>query len=214
MRPISATFDLSDHADLSLVQYGSSVAVKLTGTGTLDATLQNPGVSPPRLAVTLTKDANLRGSFDLEATSSLTMSGADGAKHVNSVTDTLKAAMAVIDTNVVGSGTFVLTEGFIRAGHGPSRIEFGGFVSGGQTIDISGGISTDISRVTIDNPKQFHAKIDLQDLSLADFVGLAQADSWSYRNDLLTIKNAGGQVVDKFHVSAMPPAACMACRCP
>jgi hypothetical protein len=42
--------------------------------------------------------------------------------------------------------------------------------------------------------------VDLHDRSLVDLVDLAKADSWSYRNDILAIKNACGRVIDRVHV--------------
>jgi hypothetical protein len=48
--------------------------------------------------------------------------------------------------------------------------------------------------------------VDLHAVSLADLVGLANADSWSYRHDILSISNAYGQAIDKLRVvsDAMP----------
>ena len=74
-------------------------------------------------------------------------------------------------------------------------------------MDVTGHIfifdpylSTDAT-VKIDDPRQFHGTVDLHnDLSFADLVGLAQADSWSYKNDLLSIKTACGEVIDRLHV--------------
>lgn len=92
---------------------------------------------------------------------------------------TAAGGISNVTANLSGSGNY---------------LEFGGFVSGDETVDIFG------SSVVIDEPKEFHGTVDLHDSSLADLVGLAQADSWSYANDLLTMTNHGGHVVDTLHV--------------
>ena len=83
----------------------------------------------------------------------------------------------------------------------PSTLEFGGSVSGGQTVDLTGAKINDFI-VQVDDPNRFNATIDLHDFSMADLVGLAHADSWSYNNDMLSIKTTSGKVcsLDKFHI--------------
>lgn len=46
----------------------------------------------------------------------------------------------------------------------------------------------------------FLGTVDLHDFSLADLVGLAHAHSWSYQNDMLSIKNLSGKVIDRLHI--------------
>jgi hypothetical protein len=108
---------------------------------------------------------------------------------------------------VIGKGAFNVTAGFMRVLQVPGRIQFGGFVSGGETVSISGSpnpaasnTTNAISSVVIEQPREFFATVDLHDFSLADLVGLAQSDSWSYKNDLLSIKAANGKVIDRLHV--------------
>ncbi len=119
----------------------------------------------------------------------------------NNGADTFDGTTAVIDTKVVGSGMF-----FVNYGPDDSTgsLEFGGFVSRGQTIDLTGGSEFPFpiitSKLTVDDPSQFHATVDLHDYSLADFVGLAKADNWSYKNDILKIRDACGQVIDRIHI--------------
>jgi hypothetical protein len=102
----------------------------------------------------------------------------------------------VIGADVVSNGTFnvgAVVPLAVTAVSG--RLTFGGSGSGGETVSVSGAkppmppFPAAVSSVTIDQPKDFHGTVDLHDLSLADLVGLAQADSWSYKNDLLSIKS-------------------------
>jgi hypothetical protein len=80
-------------------------------------------------------------------------------------------------------------------------MEFAGSVGRGQTIDLS-----DNAGLTIDHPDKFHASIMLENgwgpgIGAPNIVlaGI-QGDSWTYRNDLLTIRS-GGHVVDRFRIS-------------
>jgi len=70
----------------------------------------------------------------------------------------------------------------------------------GTKIITPGGPFDAEASLKIDHPEDFHGTIDLHNVSLADLVGLAEADSWSFRNDMLSIKNACGTVIDKLHV--------------
>lgn len=201
----TATLNLSQHADLSLVSSGQgSVVVNVTGNDTLNAVVPEAGtMGPPSLTVDLAGHARMTGSFYVNTAARLTISGAKDATYIHNASDTLTGASAIVDTELVGSGAFILSEGFDRAGFAPSKLEFGGFVSAGQTIDITGGLTENIpqvSQLTVDAPQQFHATTDLHDFSLVDLEELAQADSWSYKNDLLSIQGARGRVLDQFHV--------------
>jgi hypothetical protein len=111
---------------------------------------------------------------------------------------------ASFGVDVVGSGEFsVGTTGFSSTVI-PGHLEFAHFVSRGESVSLRGAQGTlpfpAVSTVTIDDPKAFHATLHLSDFSLADLVGLAQADSWCYAHDLLSIRNAGGQVIDRVHI--------------
>jgi hypothetical protein len=207
-----ATLNLSKHADMNLeLGPGSQVVANVDGHDTLNVTLNGSGFMA-QLAATLTENlgahSNLAGSFNATF-SSLTISGAEHTRYHNNGTDTLTAGRVAIDVDVVGSGTFVLGPGSTRVTDVGSKLEFGGLVAGGQTVQVSGGPSfggpsfagdAGISTLQIDEPRQFHGTVDLHDFGLTDLVGLAQADSWSYTNDMLSIFNGCGKVLDTLHI--------------
>jgi len=109
----------------------------------------------------------------------------------------LEGSTATINAKVGGHGVFDV-----------SNITFGGAVGSGQTVDWELG-----GTITIDDPAAFKATIAYpnytvpfegpfaEDLAL---VGLTQAAGWSFKNDLLSITNASGKVIDKLHIDGGP----------
>ena len=104
------------------------------------------------------------------------------------------------------AGTGVFDDGIAHFGPSPSAaaggfLEFGGRVSGEQTINVEGSGGAPIgSRLVVDQPHEFHASVHLFFASSVDLVDLAEADHWSYANDVLSISNVGGKVIDQLHV--------------
>ena len=65
----------------------------------------------------------------------------------------------------------------------------GGSVAAGENIGAFGG------EVTIERPHLFSGQVELGSNGLVDLIGLAQADSYSFRQDLLSIYSSG-KVID------------------
>jgi hypothetical protein len=204
----AVTLNLSHHAQASLRAPGPGfggkpvATVNVVGNDTLDVT----GSSD--LTINLADHAKLSGSFGLSFGSTMTILGGEHAKYVNNGADTLFGAHVQVNADVVGSGTFSLSPTLFASPHSlvGSSLEFGRFVSRGQIVNVAGGTApavpfvSAISSLRIDHPSEFHGTIDLHDLSLADLVGLAKADSWGYKNDMLSIFNGCGRLVDKIPV--------------
>jgi hypothetical protein len=207
---VSVTLDLSD-ARVNLTEQPhridpTTVTANLSGkTDTLDATLNSAGnsalLSFSKLAVNLADNTDLLGSYRIDARSIANIIGGEQSWFINNTTDTLTGGFFNIFTDVRGTGTFDL-----KTGNGlPSFLQFGGFVSSGQTVDITGATGS-ISSVLIDQPKDFQGKVVLHDFSLARLAGIAQADSWSFKHDLLSIKAAGGKRIDTLQVVSDAPS--------
>jgi hypothetical protein len=209
----SATLNLSHAARVDLfLSSGTQVVANVSGVvDTINASVAGIVSRPAGGALTVNLDHAILfgsfniGSFPIGPTSggSVTITSENRpALFINNATDTVSGGSADIDVDVVGKGTFNVTSGFMRVQPVPGRIQFGGFVSGGETVSVSGFVSTPPgpSSVVIEQPREFFATVDLHDFSLADLVGLARADSWSYKNDLLSIKAANGKVIDRLHV--------------
>jgi hypothetical protein len=210
----SVGLNLSNNAEANLVVRASSpfsgrppgdVIANLTGNNTLNAVVEgDPRTLPGKLSVTLlTPNTNLHGSFFLSLAASLTISGSQDAQYVHNGTDTiLSSAKESVDTKVVGSGTFLLQGSFQFGG---AQLQFGGFVAEEQSVDFNGSAAGG-SLLTVSDPSDFHATVDFHQNGQVDLVGLAQADSWNYTNDLLTIRGPRGNAIDTLHVLNEAPS--------
>jgi hypothetical protein len=205
------TLNMSSGAQVSVIDTESSDAVvaNIQGHGTLGVDVDVAPVefrSGAPVTVNLADHATVDGTFHMQLTG-LTISGGDHAKFINDGATVLKGAGAVIGVDVGGTGTFDVGSAlphpspqFIASG----SLEFAGRVSSGQIITVSGASISVVptARLLIDRPDEFHGKINLQNSSRTDLVGLARADHWSYANDLLSISNAGGKVIDTLRVAS------------
>jgi hypothetical protein len=206
----TVTLNLTRHAQVSLsapsfdfppfVPPAGQAIANIRGADTLN---WQGGVSSS-LTVNLEDHAALTGSFSTGFRGSVVIAGGEHSRFINDGTSSLSGSTVTVDTDVVGHGTFVVrSSAFVTPGNSQAGfLEFGGLVSRGQAVDLTGGQPdlVRIATVKIDDPKDFHGTVDLHNLSLADLVGLAEADRWTYHNDMLSIFNACGRVVDKLHV--------------
>jgi hypothetical protein len=180
------TLNLSHHADVTLTGSGPITAT-IKGTDTLNLNDDNTTIA----TVNLASHAHLFGNFRMNG-GSLTIAGAEHSRFVNNGADFIVGGRAVIDADVVGSGAFTVTSVGTPLHHFLGFLEFGGLVTSGQSVSLDGS-----SSVRIDQPREFHGTV--QGFGLIDLVGLAHADSWCYKNDMLSIFNAQGRVVDRLH---------------
>jgi probable HAF family extracellular repeat protein len=209
-----ATLNLSHHTRLALendpsVPVLSNAVVNVSGADSLHVISKPPN---PSLALSVTVNlihhARLLANFEMTY-GSLTISGNHHTEYVNKGTNILLGNNATINTDVDGSGSFQVSSAQVSAGSAADgRLEFNGSVSKDQTVQLLGHnfshdgaiVAGGAARLQVDRPIAFHGTVDLQDLSLVDLVGLAKADSWSYKNDMLSIFNSHGKVVDRLHV--------------
>jgi probable HAF family extracellular repeat protein len=209
----SATLNLSHQADVTLENGAAtlgpaSAIINVAGCDTLDlisTTQTSPAYGDPlSVTVNLASEATLNGTFDLGYGSSLTVTGDGHARFINAGTDTLAGADASIETGVYGSGSFNLTvAGVSPTAASGGHLTFTSFVSKDQVIDVTGDVVAQVARpseVDIAAPQDFHGILDLHDFSLVNLAGLARADAWSFKNDMLTIFGGCGQVADRVHV--------------
>jgi hypothetical protein len=198
---VGATFNLSNYGVLNLAaQPAGSPVVNVDGTDTLNVTTFG-GAVPYTVDVNLAPNANLFGTFDLKTFVGATITGGAGAQYHCTATDIIRGANMVVDADVVGSGTFIVGAGPSRGFPRASTLEFGGSVAAGEHVDVSGTQFGLVSTLKIDHPTEFHATVALHNTSLIDLVGLAQANSWSYANEVLSINDAGGKVIDTLKVA-------------
>jgi hypothetical protein len=170
----------AQNSAVHIAPYYGSIKVNLSGVDTISAV---PGTDSPG-----------SGHFHLNAgalaigtiASKTSIDGDPGSHWMNNGTSTLAGIANKIGVDVIGSGTIAIT-GKTR-GHPlapdaltfPRNLEFMHSVGSGQSV-MNGGM------VQIDDPAAFHGSVTMtSDTSAIDLIGLADADSYSYRNDMLT----------------------------
>ena len=118
-----------------------------------------------------------------------------------------------VNANVVGSGSFSVTNTGMRGTVAPvlnsiARMEFAGSVGAKQIV-------ADSALLVLDKPNQFagHVLLSVRDGgTLAnplfpaeiDLIGLANADSYTYKNDMLSIYS-GKSVIDRLRLTDATP---------
>ncbi len=94
---------------------------------------------------------------------------------------------------VAGTGGFIVSAG---------NLTFGTSVASTQTVDISGFVGVaDQGKVTVEDPARFQALVNLHaGAGEIDLIGLAQADSYTYQRDMLTIYS-GNKIIDTLRLT-------------
>jgi hypothetical protein len=182
--PALFTINLSQHAQASLVQLARTAfptTINVSGNDTLHYSSQFP--SSPDVTVNLQPHARLTGEFDLTF-GKLEVDGGANTRLINNNDDSLFGTHAVITPEVLGIGTFTVGSAQSIAGF----LEFGGAVSAGENVVISGDpFRPATSILQVDKPTEFHAAVKLEASAKIDLVGLANADSYTYTNDMLLL---------------------------
>jgi len=164
------------------------------------------GVEPlggSNATVNLAANSHWIGGFS-DFGGTLTVNGANKSSIVNNTpanqgSGGLNGAgsIAFLNANVEGNGQLVA--------FGGSKLEFGQAVGSGQVISVDGrgtGVPGSVSVIQIDEPNLFAGQVNLgahlggvDGGEGIDLIGLANADSYTYQNDLLSIFG-GGKVID------------------
>ena len=197
------TLNLSRHAGVSLdiAQFSDDqVTVNATGSDTLNVNTEFP--SGLDMTVNLADHAKLTGAFTMTF-GAVTLNGGTGSRFVNNGLSQFVGSHAVFDTDVRGKGAFNVSTAQAQAG----TLEFGGAVSPGQTISASGDPGRDLaSHIRVDQPQAFQGAVNLNIFGELDLQGLANADSYTFQNDMLSIYS-GDTVLDTVRLTAPPPPA-------
>lgn len=195
------TLNLSHHADvlLDIPSFTSgSAVVNVQGSDTLNVFSDIP--SSPELTVNLADHASLAGSLKMEF-GALTLRGGADSRYVNNGSDLLQGTRVILHTSVRGKGAFQVESAQSSAG----RLEFGGFVSSGQDVEVTGDpYRSVVSHVQIDHPDAFRGSVGLGINGEVDLMGLTNADSFQLKNDILSIYSCG-EVIDTLRLTLPPP---------
>jgi len=124
----------------------------------------------------------------------VTVNGGLGATFINTGSEIqYTGGSSVLNVNVAGRGEFSVTN--------DATLTFGGLVGPGQTVDLLSQQASGFT--TIDKPNEFFGTVQL-DAGLANLVGLASADSYTFTNDLLAIYH-GKSVIDVLRLADSSP---------
>ncbi len=197
----TVTLNLSHQASASLdiaQESDDQVTVNVKGTDTVNVLTEFP--STLGMTVNLVNCASLTGAFAMTF-GGVTINGGDNSRFVNNGLSQFAGSNVILDTDVRGKGTF--TVGTAQGSSG--NLEFGGSVSRGQTVDVTGDPGRGlVSHVRVDQPDEFGGAIGLGVFGEVDLQGLANADSYTYQNDMLSIYS-GGCVIDTVRLTTLPP---------
>lgn len=121
----------------------------------------------------------------------------NGARHASfdNHASEIDSGHTTINADVIGIGSFGMGLKASYGGH-PATLEFSGAVGPGQTIYMSDAAHSNNTGLLLklDKPTAFHGSVTLVQGTI-DLVGLATADSYTFKNDLLSIFS-GKSVID------------------
>lgn len=207
----AAVFNVSQHSTLSLGLSHADATVNLSQNSTL---YYNPGYgtgtinvfgrdnltiiedsSPGGVAINLEQGARLSGTF-VSPLFELSMSGAEHSVFLNNGASFIGTYSTRLDVDVAGKGSMTILPSTGSAGR--DHLEFVKAVGSHQSI-LDGGV------VQVDSPNQFRASVTLTSaFSEVDLVGLATADSYTFKNDMLRIFS-GNNVIDTLRLTDQTP---------
>ena len=193
----AATFNLKPRAQLTVTGTGGTLTANLTGddTANVSANLGDRatvnvvgndsgtiGASRASATVTLAPGARFNGTLNAGYAGTIAVQGVPGATFNNNGDSKIggPGANATVGADIVGHGTFAVDP----LGH----LEFMQAVGAGQSIQASGSVA-------IDKPAQFNGSVTLLGgPARIDLAGLAGADSYSFKNDILRIWSGNNSI--------------------
>jgi hypothetical protein len=180
--------NLSQNSTLSITPGFIGGTINVSGRDTLTIP-SSDGLG--RFDINLAPGAKLSGTF---ATLSISMKGAQGSVFLNNGASFIEGFTGYLDVDVAGNGSITVPAG----PSGLPLLEFFKSVGSHQSV-LDGGV------VQIDSPKQFHASVTMTSASSqVDLMGLAKADSYTFKNDMLKIFS-GNNVIDTLRLTNQTP---------
>jgi hypothetical protein len=189
------TYNLTQQSTLnSTVLIDTPQVINISGSDHFSTSSSGLGM----LSVNVASSSTWTGSFSL-VDSTLTASGGSNSVFINDGSSELfDYSYTVLNLPVLGDGSFSLV--------------FHGFLTFGSSVGVNQSVSIAAdpqSYVVIDHPKEFLGSITLGagpgvgDESI-DLMGLAKADSYTFKNDMLSIFS-GNTVIDKLRLTDDTP---------
>jgi len=130
----------------------------------------------------------LKGGYNMALDGSMTMNAAAGSVFENDGNSINDGTTAIINVDVGGGGSF--TDGVAQSHLG--ALEFGKSVAATETVNLTGQQERGNVKLTVDNPKDFHAAVTLYDGTIT--LKNLTADSYNYDKTTLMLYHAGAAV--------------------
>jgi len=168
-------------------------------SGNVTALLESSNPSSTNYHVNPSAGAVLHAKYSLHLNGGIIVNAAPGAVFQNDSNSEAYGPYAVINADVVGTGSF-------RAASGQSSLsflEFGRSVSADQTVTVAAGSRGYKATLLLDDPKEFHAAINVG-YGVVELKNL-QSGSYTYHNEILDLFWQG-QVVQELRVHLQDPS--------
>jgi len=194
----SDIFNLFNHAVLATTTAANAktnATVNVDGRAT--ASLAQGAASTADYTVNLHAGATLVGRYDMSAKGTLNVEGQTGAKFENDANSRNDGTTAVINADVVGTGSFTVGPASSR----PGFLEFGKGVAKTETVNLQGDPTRGKASLVIDRPADFHAAVNMS-WGTIDLKNLG-GGSYSYHNDILSLFQ-NNKVVETLSIRNMP----------
>ena len=191
-------FNLSNQAVLATTTAANAktnATVNVDGHAT--ASLGQGAASTANYTVNLHAGSTLAGRYDMSAGGALNVEGQTGATFQNDAASRNDGTTAVINADVVGTGSFTVGLTSSR----PGFLEFGKGVAKTETVNLQGAPARGKASLTIDHPADFHAAVNMS-WGTIDLKNLSSG-SYSYHNDVLSLFQ-NNKVVETLSIRNMP----------
>lgn len=195
--PGAATVNLSGGATLSAHVADADfteqqVVFNVAGRDTLNLQEDASYYAATTISENIAAHSTLRGTVVGSGhNANITINGADTtSRFANTGASSVSDGVLRINADVIGTGSFSAS---FFAG-----IEFIGSVGPNQTVNAEGA-----DTITLDQPGTFRGLVNFQGgpANNIDLMGITNADSYSYQNDMLSLFQ-GNRVVDTLHLAA------------
>jgi len=174
-----ATLNLSRNAAVTArVGDGADVKFNLLGVSHLDLSASGSNVANGGSSdtVNLARNSVWIGSFNMGYAGHLSTSAGAHSLFINDGDSGVARGSAVLAMPVVGTGSI---------SDYASRLEFASSVGAHLSVGVSGEYPGAV--IAIDHPYEYHASTSMGAEGEIDLVGLAHADSYTFKNDMLAI---------------------------
>ncbi len=184
----SQIFNLTNGAVLATTTAAQATCTTTVNIdGRVTATLGQSNFGTVNYTVNIAANAVLLGTYKAALFGSLTVNGGTGAVFENDDASLIGGVHAVINADVVGTGSFQDSTAQGQTG----ILEFGRSVAATETINMIGVPARFTGNVKLltDRPQDFHAAINLDDGTIT--LKSLTANSYSFNNNILTLYSAG-----------------------